>query len=118
VSTSPLVKLQPDHPGTIVVGTGSNRLFRGQVRPEAIVIVLAASGSGRLPRCAPSPWQSWSFWPSWSSLTARSSPPTRWRRGVRGQQSQFGQTRVCWRRLVDRDYVLTVAVSITAGSPP
>ena len=32
VNFSPLVNLRPDHPDTVVVGTGSNRLFQAQVR--------------------------------------------------------------------------------------
>jgi hypothetical protein len=46
VNASPLVKLQPDHPGTIVVGTGNNRLFRAQVR-------ISHDGGATVPHVSP-----------------------------------------------------------------
>jgi hypothetical protein len=54
VNWNPVGNPRPDHPDTIVVGTGSNRLFRAQVkisrRPGETILHISPGGVGPVPR--------------------------------------------------------------------
>jgi hypothetical protein len=60
VNWNPIGGPRPDHPGTIVVGTGSTRLFRAQVRISqgagATILHISPGGIGPLPRITNRLW--------------------------------------------------------------
>jgi hypothetical protein len=57
---NPVGDPRPDHPDTIVVGTGSNKLFRAQVRisqrPGETVLHVSPGGLGPVPRLINGIW--------------------------------------------------------------
>jgi hypothetical protein len=60
VNWNPVGAPRPDHPDTIVVGTGSNRLFRAQVRisqrPGETILNVSPGGIGPVPRLTNRLW--------------------------------------------------------------
>jgi hypothetical protein len=60
VNWNPVGAPRPDHPDTIVVGTGSTRLFRAQVRIShdagATILQVSPGGIGPVPRITNGLW--------------------------------------------------------------